>query len=254
MILLFQKILPLFFAVIIGTSAIFFAWRTTNPATEEVSTTWEVPLVVTPQKNSSGSSLQTSGVSAGNTNLMQTFTEKMMATYVTQKTSGISTTTMSNSDAELFVEKIIKETPPVSIKQYTEKDILIVESNDANTILYQKKLGEIFDTFLKNEKHDELAVLSKALVEEDATLLEPLTDSITTLRTFVDSLLGVKVPEKYAKKHLFLLQIGETLLSGVADFQNIFIDPIRGMQGVVKYNEGAVMLINAQETFLNRNL
>lgn len=256
MILRNKKTLSIIFAGLAGVGIIFFAWTSLDSSRtkKESSATWEIQLAVAPREKPLNTSSQINGVSVENENFTKALAENMMATYLTQKTPSSSTTTMSNSDTEVFVENIIKETLPTTIKQYTKNDILIVENNDANTKLYQNKLGQVFDTFLKNEKHDELFILSKALSAEDAALLEPLNESVTVLRVFIDSLLTIEVPEKYTEKHLFLLQIGETLFSGISDFQNIFTDPIRGMQGVVKYNNGAVMLINARQSLSNKNL
>ncbi len=241
------------FALIIGVGIIFFAWKGSvliggkassgnTPLTDD---SWKNTLQVVPQNlHEKLITAETRG-EGGNatttaTNLLG---RDIFASYVIAQ-SGAPTTEMSDADAEVIAQRLTKGAlEDTTIKQYTEKDILIIGLTPATFEKYEKELSQALNTFTQKNTVNELEIVMAAINSKDGAELVQLNTTVTGLQALIRSLLSIKTPQELSGFHLLLIQQYALLLSGVIDMQQIVADPALGMRGVLKYNQGMNTLL-----------
>lgn len=247
-----RRLLFLALAILLGVGIIFFAWRTVSFQDDSLESegigtgtlnengSWREALKVIPQD----SLTRLLGANAGNasstvaTTTTDILGRELLTSYALAQKS-IGDTPMTDADAkaisDILAGKVMDDT---MVKTYTEKDLIIVATNNSSLNTYQKALATALGNFSRKNTADELKIVLDAVEKRDAAKLAPLAGTVKNLQTLVDALLAMKVPRDTAVLHIFFLNNYTLILSGVTDMQRIVDDPALGMRGVAKYQEG----------------
>lgn len=139
-------------------------------------------------------------------------------------------------ETEKYVGEYLKTVPlpPINTQQYSIRDLNTTNSTDTEMRTYQK---EITDVFKKNwpagEKQNELVIISKAFSNDDPTVLEDLTEVISIYNNAQKGSLVVKVPEKFAKEHLNVVNSLGTYIQTLQMIQGTYTqDQVDGLAGL----------------------
>lgn len=244
-----RKLLSITIAILLGAGIIFFALKTVSfnggTATFEAESadhngSWRDALKVIPQDSLTrlrGSSVGSSSSTAATTTTDLLGRELLTSYALAQKSIGKTPMTTADATAisNILAGKVMSD---VSLKEYSEKDLWIVPTNNSSLSTYQKELATIFDSFSRKNTVNELKVVYEAVEKRDAAILAPLASTEKKLQALIDTLLKMKVPQSTTVLHLFFLQNYTLILSGVADMRSIVEDPVLGMRGVAKYRQG----------------
>lgn len=251
-----KKNIMIILATLFGVTIIFFAqgenkvfWSKTTTTTDQpvVGDVWRDTLAVVPQ-HSSGVLLDTEYTRSGATTTTNFIANEVVANYAhTQVSKGAIP--LDDTDVQGIVQTISEKTRTVdSIKQYNEQDLVIIPSSTSTRATYQKDITDALNTFAQRNKTSELVSVAQALDNKDASKLAPLADNIANYETLVRTLRALSVPRTALTFHLSLLQGYANILAGIIDMQEILADPVRGMRGIAKYNNGAGLIDAAVAT------
>ncbi len=149
------------------------------------------------------------------------------------KNSGeVSSQSIKNAAETIYSN--IKTESPVSL--YTTNDISIIKNaNDAEILLYGKKLGEVIQKYDKYNLGQELPIISKALETEDKTLPMKLTPYIEAYTNIAKETALIPVPDKIATIHLDLINSYRGTADSLKIAGKIFSDPLLSMSGINQY-------------------
>lgn len=247
----FKKIFFVLFAILLGAGIIFFAWRGgqisyTDKPSDEINSNWADALKVIPQtypqKTLGVSSWKNGDANTGATTTTSILARDLMINYAIAQKS-MSTTTMSDSDAELFAQNLLENTTAKNpVKQYSIKDLHVVETSTTTVETYQKETLQAINSFSLGNTFNELVVVAQALDTKSASKLAPLSSSVTRYENLVDTLISIQVPRSATTLHIGIIQGYATVLSGIKDMQRILADPAQGLQGIAKYKSGVELL------------
>ncbi len=244
----FKKFIPIFLAVLFGTGIIFFSINGGSIFGEKVSLdtngdmspqddSWKGSLKIVPQDSATkllGS--KSGGVEATTTTSF--LARELLIGYTTAQINK-GDTPLSNAETEALAQMLSEKAKAGDpVKQYTEKDFVVVKTSTSTLEIYKKEFTATLNAFAQKNSVDELYVIALAMDNRDPSKLAPLATNITNLQKLVTGLLALKVPGSMLSFHISLVQGYANILSGVVDMQQIIIDPIRGMRGIAKYNNG----------------
>lgn len=245
------------FAVLIGAIIIFFAWKGgtttyTDAPQPKSNSEWQASLKIIPQAYPS----KTLGATKerGDTNKTETTTtaviaRELMVNYAIAQ-SSMSTTTMSDNDAELFVQSLLDNTAAnEALKQYTVNDILLVDASTSTVELYRSEVTQAINTLSSENTFNELLIVAQAVDAKDGSKLKPLTSAVSSYKKIIKTLLSINTPRSATNIHLHIIQSYATILSGVEDMQKITADPAQGLRGIAKYSNGVGMLAQTATMF-----
>lgn len=265
MVFKYKKIFLLGFATLFGIGIILFAWKGSSLVGTDVSfestatksssreSIWEDSLKVIPQNSFS----RLFGASSGNKDISQgeeatTTTDflgrELLTSYaLLQKSTGKPLTDVETQGiAGIIADKVMSN----DTKQYTEKDIVIVPSNEKASTVYVQEISRALNLFAQKNTAKELVVVSEAIDSNDASKLAPLTTTVSNLNQLIKTLLAVKTPREAVTMHLYLIQSYATILSGIIDMQQIITDPALGMRGIAKYKNGMNAITTLNEIII----
>lgn len=131
------------------------------------------------------------------------------------------------------------------IKEYSENDFVLVTTSTSTIETYKKELTAVLNAFGKKKIENELSIVAAAVYSKDSSKLAPLAGNIANIQKFIKDLLALNVPRSVATFHISMVQGYANILSGVIDMQQAMDDPIRGMRGVAKYNNGLGLIDKA---------
>lgn len=254
-----KKIVPIFFAVIVGAGIIFVAFNSNTLFGGKVSTehanditaqngAWADSLKIIPQSSTEkplGVSKSTVAMNEVPTTTTGFIAQELLAGYATAQ-AGKGSASLSNAEAAAIAQSLSDKAHSVSdVKQYSEKDLLMVTTSTSTIEAYKKDMTAAFNAFTEKTPANELAIVAAAVDNKDASKLAPLAVNVANLQKLVNNLLAVHTPSSMVLFHLSLVQGYATMLSGVIDMQQIIADPLRGMRGIAKYNNGLGLIDKA---------
>lgn len=257
-----KKIITIILAALLGVGIVFFAWMSTNVSHTENDTTadstaWQDSLNVVPEASSTkqiaSNSTQEDFANEEATSTTSIIARKLLDDYATVQ-SNMSTTTMSDAEVDAFTQNLLKNAPSSSSdKQYTEKNLTIIDDSSSSIDTYKKEAAQALSTFFNENDFSELSTVNKALDSRSTADLAPLATAVTSYQKLIASLLSIKVPRSEVSLHLYILKTYTTILSGVLNTQKILEDPIVGLQGIAKYNSGMQMIAQTGVLFGPKN-
>jgi len=246
-----KKILSVMFAVLVGVGIILFAWFGDDLLSKKSGVVDDGSAATFRVVSQQGTNYQNTkgGIGDSSTTITESLSQDLVTAYVNTKSDESSASTMSDKDAAAFVEKVLKDKVGTAVKQYTAKDLVVIETSPAVVTRYKEEVAQAVKTLLEKSSFDELILVTRAINANDEAKLLPLQTSVNNYQLFVDTLLLIKVPSSEVTFHLYALQSYATVLSGVIDMQSILSDPVLGSQGIAKYNAGVKMILQTEQLF-----
>ncbi len=255
-----KKIIPIFLAVFFGAGIIFFSVNgggffggkvsfDTKDGESAQNDSWKGSLKIVPQNSPSkllgARDLETRTVATTTTSLLA---YEMLYDYASAQLER-GDTPLSDIEAEALAQVLSeKVSSSDAIKQYTDKDFVLVTTSTSTLETYRKEATAILNSFAQQKGADELYLVNLAIYSKDPSKLAPLTTNISNLQKLLKGLLALKVPNQASVFHVSLVQGYANILSGVIDMQQILDDPVRGMRGLAKYINGAGLIDSAIAT------
>ncbi len=164
------------------------------------------------------------------------------ARYIELRQIGANTDTQSQEElARNTVNGIVLAKPA----QYKMSEIL-TKSDGSNEGLrqYASEVGTIFKKYSVKSR-DEGQIALEAGEKEDPTILKEIDPIIESYKNIINSLLQVKAPRSIAILHLDLLNGMNGALFIAQAFRNSDKDPLKQVQAIAYYGEGAKNLYSA---------
>ncbi len=254
----FKKSIPIFLAILFGAGIIFFSINGgsifgdkvsfgTNDDVPTQNDSWKGSLKIVPQ-DSATKLFSVKGPEIGATTTTSLVAHELVVDYATaQINKGV--TPLSDTEAEALAQVLSeKVSANDAVKQYTEKDFILVTTSTSTLETYRKETTAILNAFAQKNNVDELPLVYLTIYSEDPSKLAPLTTNIVNLQKLVKDLVALKVPSSMLTFHLSLVQGYTNILSGVIDMQQVLVDSVRGMRGIAKYVNGAGLIDSAIAT------
>lgn len=252
----FKKIFSVALALIVGLGIILFAWKgnisTSNKITFEptiINNDWKNSLRVIPQTSPEKTLGFTKNAGAVETTTSAIMARDMLTGYALLVNRN-STTTVSNAEAQVLAQDVIKKIDIVQSKQYAKKDLNISTDNTPDAVaVYSEGITRIIQSFIElRTKSDLEIVLSDPEVDPKARTAE-IRELAIRYEKLVDNLVATKVPSEIASIHLRIIQvysnIGETLLV-LAD---LYTDPMRGLVAITQYSKEVNNLVTLSKEY-----
>lgn len=245
----FKKIFSVAFALLFGLGIVLFAWKGGIPVSNKVSfeptinnDLWKDSLRVVPQASIDPRSPIKNVIGTTTT----AYLAHEFVTNYTRAQANKRSTPLNDADVQ-SIAQIVSEKAylATAARQYGEQDIVVIPASTSTITVYKKELIGALTVFAQKNKTNEFMFVAQALDSNDASKLAPLADNIANYQALVDSLLAIHVPRTVLAFHLPLLQGYSDMLAGVVDMKETIADPVRGVQGITKYNDGAKLVDTA---------
>lgn len=253
MSLQFKKITTIILATFFGVAIVLFAhsgnkifWsgNATDADQSANDNKWRDTLVVVPSRTPVAL-LGAEYTQSGATTTTDYITNEFVANYARAQVDK-GAVPLDDTDVQNIVQTISEKTRAIdTVKQYSEQDLTVVPASTSTLTTYRNEVTDTLNIFAQKIKVDDLVFVAKALDDKDASQLAPLADNIGNYETLVGELLTIPIPRTVLAFHLSLLQGYANMLAGVTDMQEIITDPVRGMRGIAKYNNGAGLIDTA---------
>jgi len=128
---------------------------------------------------------------------------------------------------------------------FTEKDIRILESTDANLIrAYGNHIAAIALS-QKTSRDNEAIILQDALRYNDKKRLDDLDPIAASYVMLMKQMLAVDVPSDYVKEHLDLLNAYSAIREDIRSMENVYDDPLYTFVRLKRYPDDVLGLYNA---------
>ena len=189
-----------------------------------------------------------------NLTLTDTFARDFFTQYMNTQQSG---TQITSANADQLASDYLKKTPlpSISAKQYTQADLLLVDSDKTHLSNYQNAIGAVFAKYWPSGKTNELTIMQQAFTNEDATALSNLTAIISAYQNSLNNILTIPVPKLAASLHLNVINSLSTYIQTLKMIRMAYTDPISGLVGLNAYQKNyaniSVSLVNMQMYFIN---
>lgn len=248
-----KKITTITFAILFGVAIVIFSlsgdrvsWLSptaySSPAT--TNSDWRDTLVVVPSRTPT-SLLGTEYTRSGATTTTNFIANEFAANYALAQVNK-GAIPLGDTDIQGIIQTLSDKAKSVdTIKQYGEQDLLLVSAATSTIAAYKKEVMDALMVFAQKNKTNELLLVAQAVDERDQAKLGLLSFNITNYQSLVDALLAISVPRTVSAFHLSLVQGHANMLAGIVDMKEIITDPVRGMRGVAKYNNGAKLIDTA---------
>ncbi len=241
----FKKFNKTFLAVLFGAGIIFFSLTDWSLFGGKVSPNTKDGTSARDDSRSATKLLGSKGGEIATTTTTSFLARQLLTDYTTaQINKGVEP--LSNSETEALAQMLSKKTKAGdTVKQYTEKDLVVVKASASTLETYKKEMTATLNIFTQKNDVDELSVVALAMDTKDQSKLAPLSTNIINLEKLVKDLLVLKVPSSVLSFHISMVQGYTNILSGVVDMQQIIVDPVRGLRGIAKYNNGMGLIDRA---------
>ncbi len=129
---------------------------------------------------------------------------------------------------------------------YKLNQIQIINTSDDAIRTYANTLGQILIN--NNVKSDgELAIIQRALQNEDPKELQKLEPLITMYKNLRDQTLATPVPTGFEKQHLDLINVYQAMYATLDGMKLVFSDPVVALLRVKRYQDDSLGLRKALE-------
>lgn len=249
-----KKIFALLGILIIGIVAlVVYSYNKNSNITYVSSTNNNISALNSTSNGTSNSSLINNGnntVSNNGSATPTTDTETLTSTdifardFFTQIVNADASGDKITADnADQFVSDYLKTAllPTINPKQYTEKDLKIIESNNANLRNYQTAITDVFTkNWPSGDKQNELLIIRETFSNDDPTALNSLSGVISIYNNALNGSLAVAVPQQAVSEHLDVVNALSAYIQTLKMIQLAYTDSISGMVGLKNF------LINQQ--------
>ena len=250
-----KKLVPIFLSILFGAGIIFFSIK--SGALFGGANSFGLKDGASAQNNPADGSLKivppTSpqkllGAEAGSPDATTTtslLARELLVSYTNAQINK-GNAPLDSTDTDAITQTLSeKARSGDEVKQYSAKDFIVVKTSTSTLETYKKEMSAVLKAFTQKGGNDELFIVATAVDNNDSSKLASLAINIANLQKLVNDLLALKVPSSVLTFHLYMTQGYATMMSGVVDMQQIIDDPVRGMRGIAKYNNGAGLLDKA---------
>ena len=171
-----------------------------------------------------------------------------MLSYNIYATAGILNSTGNVDEATLagVVVPLVKQSvKQIEKKSYTADDIRIVPSTTENIDSYTKGIQSTVAS--ASFDHNEIAILSDALENDDYSKLSGLLSSAASYRSLAKKAIQIRVPIVFARVHLDFVNSVQAVGDTLAASAKIQDDDIKGATAIGEYSNQTALLNNAME-------
>lgn len=122
-------------------------------------------------------------------------------------------------------------------KQYTKNDIKVGSLDSIDSWrTYGNRIASItFANSLPAGTDNELIILNRAMIVDDATILASLDPIIKAYEGMVSDMLQTTVPPSLTKEHISLLNVYNAILIDIRAFRELFTDALPAMTRLRRY-------------------
>lgn len=173
-----------------------------------------------------------------------TFARDFFAKYMSLQKSG---TQVTSENAEQIASDYLKSTtlPEVTAKQYSQKDLLITNSEKTDISIYQQTMNSIFTKYWPSDKNNELAIMQQSFSKNDTGALAQLTPIISAYQTVLDKSMAIPVPKTASTLHLNLINSLSIYIQTLKMISGTYTDSISGLVGLNTYQKNNANLFVA---------
>lgn len=179
----------------------------------------------------------------------KTYTDKvsetLLSNYLVLKQNGQISTPLAQDLVNQTQDFIESDT----FKTFRRSQLTLLPDGDTKQM---QEYGEVLGLFIKANKQNgfinELSVLQEAMVGGDMKKLSNLATVAKTYEKMSYNLMMMGVPVKFADAHLDMANSLKRVSVALADMANMEKDPILGLEGMKKYQDGAITFINAMRS------
>ena len=165
-----------------------------------------------------------------------THTDVLARDFFTQLVKANQSGTQITADnADQFVSDYLKTAPlpVINQNQYSAKDLMIIDSNDANMRAYQTAITAVFTkNWPSGAKQNELIVLSDTFSNNDPKALDGLSTVISIYNNALQGSLKVSVPHQVVTEHLLVVNALSAYIQTLKMCQQAYTDTISGIVGL----------------------
>lgn len=239
-----KKIFSVLFAVLIGASIIFFAWKGSTATYEggvSGNNLWQNTLSVitqsTPLKTINTSSSMLADYDA--TSTMDIVSRELLTNYILAQRSNMSTTTLSDSDAMIIAQTAVSKIQMPQAVQFTISELNISNENSAASLAtYMKNVGRLTQEFTTSQTKNDIEVaFTIPSAADDQKRVEDVKQNISHYKKLIEGLLATKTPSILTQPHLHLVQKYANIQASIIPMADIFTDPIRGLAALTQYRK-----------------
>lgn len=253
-----KKIFTVLFAILVGASIIFFAWRggsveyKEDPSSVE-SNAWKDSLSVVSQADFLKTLNSSRGEDAVNTatTTLDAVSRELFINYTTAQRLNMSTTTLSDIEAKAIAQTAVDKIVLPKARQFTVKDLNISRDNSPAAIeTYSKALGSITQAFAKAQIKTDIEVVFAVPKEGvDARRTSLIAEQSSHYDKFIKGVLSVKIPSLLAGPHLHLLQKYANIQVTIFPMAEIFTDSLKGLAALAEYRKEVAGLPSITEEY-----
>lgn len=192
-----------------------------------------------PTKEQNDSSITTGGSTTTSPSdqkltLTDTFARDFFTNYMNLQQSGVKVTSdNANQIASDYLKTAVL--PSITVKQYTEADLSLTDSDQTHIKNYQNALATILAKDWPAGKTNEFTIMQQAFTNNNTEVLSNLTPIIAAYQKTFDETLSLSVPKLAASLHLNLINSLATYIQTLKMIQMAGTDPLSSLVGLNAY-------------------
>lgn len=264
----FQRYLPSTqFILIVGslllaTGLVYAAQRITEPQTAgnigvantpTDTSSWQDTLAAIQAQNASSSLPQPVSQSdinqilkeAQTANLTDTVGRTLLIELTNAQSQGLGNDTPTQ---QAILADATAQIPKSALVTYTQQDLTIVSSSNANLHAYGNEVMTIMQQYTGANSFAVLEAVGNAADNNDPKALQALPPLAKQYKTLAQALLKVPVPQTVVPLHLIIVNDFEGAAENIVGMETLLSDPLRGM---ISLNQFSSLISEENRVFTN---
>ena len=172
------------------------------------------------------------------------FARDFFTKYMSLQKSGVQVT---SDNADQIASDYLKSStlPGISAKQYSQKDLLVTNSEKTDISIYQQTMSSIFTKYWPSGKNNELTIMQQSFSKGDTGALVQLAPTISSYQTILDKSIVTPVPKPALALHLNLINSLSTYIQTLKMVEGTYTDSLSGLVGLNAYEKNNANLFVA---------
>jgi len=160
---------------------------------------------------------------------------------------------LGTEQEDQFIDDLIEKNLSLNTNQpknYTLDDLNITQNNSEES--FQQYINNIknIDNLAKNLE-SEIIIIKRVLETKNQDDLDKLTSNLEIYALMEKQLLNIEIPSEISESHLDLINALDKLEKNIEDMSQVFIDPIRSLNGIKNYFETGKLITEKIEEIMN---
>ncbi len=199
---------------------------------------WQEEILSIGLKSNTG----TSSISETPSTVTDSLSISLVSNYLALKQNDV----LNNNTAQTLVDQTVDYVDSTTNLSINAPKLNVIENNGKITIYnYGEALGSIIKKHKQKESKNELMILQEIVESRDSKKIEEFEKAIVVYGQLLKDLIDVQVPKAFIKSHTDTIIGMQAIISGLMDMKLILTDPLKGMQGVQKYQQGGVLFLDS---------